>query len=337
MSNLRIHGGDARGTDDASREAYRPVRKILYIGNFFADYLTETHLANSLEEIGIEVVRVNEKNCTEEKIRALANGCDTVFYQRTFGMPFDFRKLGLRSVSYTLDLYFGLQRQIGMAQNPFWKADHVFTVDGGHEDAFRNRGIAHHFLPAAVYGRECHLGTPREEFSCDVAFVGTYHYLKDWPYRRKLIDFLTATYGDRFKLFGDVIANKDPGHKVMVFGNELNDLYASAKVVVCDSINSPFYWSNRVYETLGRGGFAIHPKIEGLEREFTYGKHLVPYFFGDFKGLRGKIDYYLAHPAEREEIRIAGHEFVKNHKTFKQRAQQIIKIINGEIIDPFKT
>lgn len=313
-----------------------PIKKVLYIGNFFADYLTETHMANSLEEIGIEVIRINEKKCNEETIRAAAQGCDTVLYQRTFGMPFDFTSLGIRSVSYTLDLYFGLQRQMGMANNPFWKADYVFTVDGGHEDQFIRKGINHRFLPAGVYGAECQLGTKRKEFECDVAFVGTYHYLKEWPYRRQLVDFLKKTYGPRFKLFGDVISNENPGHQIMAFGKDLNDLYASAKVVVCDSINSPFYWSNRVYETIGRGGFAIHPKIKGLEKEFEYGQHLVPYDYGDFSGLKKKIDYYLTHDVEREEIRKAGYEYVKSHKTFKQRCEQILRIVNGETIDPFK-
>ncbi len=315
----------------------RSVNKVLYLGNFFADYLTETHMANSLEELGIEVVRINEKNCNEKKVRESAEGCDTVFYQRTFGMPFDFTKLGIRSVSYTLDLYFGLSREVGISGNPFWKADYVFTVDGGHEETFEKRGIKHHYLPAGVYGKECTVGTFREEFACDVAFVGTYHYLKEWPYRRQLIDYLEKTYGSRFKLFGDVISNKDPGHKVKVFSNDLNDVYASAKVVVCDSINSPHYWSNRIYETLGRGGFAIHPKIEGLDKEFQYGVHFVPYDYGDFEGLRQKIDYYLAHDAEREKIRKQGQEYVKNHKTFVQRAQQMIAIIDGKEIDPYKT
>ena len=314
-----------------------PIKKIIYIGNFFADYLTETHMANSLEELGIDVIRINEKNCNEKEIRAKAEGCDTVFYQRTFGMPFDFTKLGIRSVSYTLDLYFGLARAMGMAANPFWRADYVFTVDGGHDALFRTKGIRHHFLPAAVYGRECELGTRREELACDVAFVGTYHYLKEWPYRRALVDFLRKTYGPRFKLFGDVVENKDPGYPVMAFGKQLNDVYASAKVVVCDSLNSPVYWSNRVYETLGRGGFAIHPKIEGLEKEFEYGKHLVPYEFGDFDQLKARIDYYLSHEAEREKIRRAGHNFAKNHKTFKHRAEQILRIVAGETVDPFKT
>lgn len=314
-----------------------PIRKVLYIGNFFADYLTETHLANSLEELGVEVVRINEKNCKEEQIRAAAEGCDTVFYQRTFGMPFDFTTLGLRSVSYTLDLYAGLRRAMGIARNPFWKADYVFTVDGGNDDFFRKRGIKHHFLPAAVYGAECSQGTPREEFKCDVAFVGTYHYLPEWPYRKQLVNLLRATYGDRFKLFGDVVANEDPGHKIMVFGKDLNDVYASAKVVVCDSINSKNYWSNRIYETLGRGGFAIHPKIEGLEKEFEYGRHFVPYDYGDFAGLKRKIDYYLAHPDERERIRLAGHDFVRARKTFRQRAEQIMAIVEGKKIDPFET
>lgn len=313
-----------------------PVKKVLYLGNFFADYLTETHMANSLEELGIEVVRINEKGCNEKNIREQVVGCDTVFYQRTFGMPFDFTKLGIRSVSYTLDLYLGLKRQMGIAANPFWKADYVFTVDGGHQKEFVRRGINHYFLPAAVYGKECVGGTSKPELECDVAFVGTYHYLKEWPYRKQLIDFLKKTYGNRFKLFGDVIGNEDPGYPVMAFGKQLNDVYASAKVVVCDSLNSPMYWSNRIYETLGRGGFAIHPKIEGLEKEFEYGKHLVPYEFGDFRKLQCKIDYYLAHPVEREKIRLAGHNFAKKHKTFKQRASQILRIVAGETIDPFQ-
>jgi hypothetical protein len=313
-----------------------PIKKVLYIGNFFADYLTETHLSNSLEELGIEVVRINEKHCNEEQIRAAAEGCDTVFYQRTFGMPFDFTKLGLRSVSYTLDLYIGLGREMGMSANPFWRADFVFTVDGGHDAEFKRRGIHHYYLPPAVYGKECVEGIPRKEFECDVAFVGTYHYLREWPYRKQLIDFLKKTYGNRFKLFGDVITNEDPGHKIMVFGKDLNDVYASAKVIVCDSINSPHYWSNRIYETLGRGGFVIHPKIEGLEKEFTYGKHFVPYDYGDFDGLKRKIDYYLNHSKEREEIRKAGHNYVKTYKTFKKRAEQIIRIIMGEKVDPYE-
>lgn len=314
-----------------------PVKKVLYLGNFFADYLTETHMANSLEELGIEVIRINEKNCNEKEIRAKAEGCDTVFYQRTFGMPFDFTKLGIRSVSYTLDLYLGLKRQMGIAANPFWKADYVFTVDGGHQKEFVRRGINHYFLPAAVYGKECGAGESRPELQCEVAFVGTYHYLKEWPYRKQLVDFLAKTYGPRFKLFGDVIANQDPGYPVMAFGKQLNDVYASAKVVVCDSLNSPMYWSNRIYETLGRGGFAIHPKVVGLEKEFEYGKHLVPYDYGDFEGLKRKIDYYLEHDAEREKIRRAGMAYVAAHKTFKQRCEQIIKIVEGQKVDPFKT
>lgn len=336
MSNLRVRGTDGGGAPIPPRGT-RPIRRILYIGNFVADYLTEVHLAASFEEIGIEVVRIGEKNCTEEKVKAAAVGCDLLVYQRTFGMPFDFTKLGIPSVAYTLDLYFGLRRQLGMAHNPFWKADYVITVDGGHDALFRARGIKHHFLPAAVYGKECVPGKFRKEFECDVAFVGTYHYLKDWPYRRKLVDWLKATYGNRFKLFGDVIDNVDPGYPIMVYGSTMADVFASAKIVVCDSINSPFYWSNRIYETLGRGGFAIHPKIEGLDKEFEYGRHVVPYAYGDFADLKRKIDYYLDRDVEREKIRRAGHDFVKDKKTFVQRAQQILKIVYGEKVDPFRT
>jgi spore maturation protein CgeB len=39
-----------------------------------------------------------------------------------------------------------------------------------------------------------------------------------------------------------------------------------------------------------------------------------------------KIDYYLEHEQERELIRRACHEHVKNHDTYTHRARQILKI-----------
>ena len=58
----------------------------------------------------------------------------------------------------------------------------------------------------------------------------------------------------------------------VIRGKELNDLYATAKVVVgdtlCKGFNYPYYFSDRLFETTGRGGFLIHPYIKGLEDYF---------------------------------------------------------------------
>ena len=129
-------------------------------------------------------------------------------------------------------------------------------------------------------------------------FVGTsadYH-TADWPYRSQLITFLKGRYADRFAAWGHpnpTIRNQD-----------LNDLYASAKVSVGDSLCKNFkhenYWSDRIYETTGRGHFIIHPYIKGLEDSFhIQGKtdrpaELVTYDFGDFEQLGRLIDRYVS-------------------------------------------
>jgi spore maturation protein CgeB len=64
-----------------------------------------------------------------------------------------------------------------------------------------------------------------------------------------------------------------------------------------------------------------------MERHFTDGEHLVFYDFDDFDGLRGLIDYYLDHPAEREKIAQAGHDHVKAHHTYRDRWQSIVETL----------
>jgi spore maturation protein CgeB len=114
-----------------------------------------------------------------------------------------------------------------------------------------------------------------------------------------------------------------------VRGLKLNKLYWSTKIVVGDTLcidfKYPDYWSDRVYETLGRGGFLIHPYVSGMEREFEDKKHLVFYEYGNFKQLKELIDYYLEHDEEREAIRKAGHELVKEKYTYKNRWEYILK------------
>jgi spore maturation protein CgeB len=91
------------------------------------------------------------------------------------------------------------------------------------------------------------------------------------------------------------------------------------------NFNYPDYWSDRIYETLGRGGFLIHPYIPGIEKEFVDKKHVVFYEYGNFQQLKELIDYYLINDEEREAIRKAGHELVKNNYTYSNRWQTILK------------
>ena len=156
----------------------------------------------------------------------------------------------------------------------------------------------------------------------DVVFVGSKKYHPEWPYRTHLINWLDKNYGSRFEHYGN-------GGIESIRGIRLNKLYWSTKVVVGDTLclnfNYPDYWSDRIYETLGRGGFLIHPYIPGIEKEFVDKQHVVFYEYGNFDQLKELIDYYLTHDEEREAIRLAGHELVKDKYTYKHRWEVILK------------
>jgi hypothetical protein len=309
------------------------MAKITFLGNFRVDFTSESHHAKTLESLGHEVIRLQESEATAEIVLMNAMDSSLFIWVHTHGwntigrftmqdVLLELKKHKIPSMTYHLDLWFGLKRQKDLRSKPVYQhIDHFFTVDSKMADWFNsNTSVKGHYLPAGVYDKECTYtpSTPTE----DVIFVGSKTYHSEWPYRPKLINFLSQTYGKRFNLYGR------EGVK-MVRGQELNNLYASTKVVVgdtlCPNFTYPDYWSDRIYETIGRGGFLIHPYIEGLEKEFEDKKHVVFYEYNNLNQLKELVDYYLEHDEEREQIRRSGHELVKNNYTYKNRWQTILK------------
>ncbi len=309
------------------------MAKIAFLGNFRVDYTSETHHANTLESMGHKVIRLQESEAKSEDILKSSIDCDLFIWIHTHGwrtpgkyeMGQVLRTLAdykIPTMTYHLDLWFGLQRQKDLNNHPVYKyIGHFFTVDKKMADWFNQKtNVKGHYVPAGVYDKECIF--KQIELTNDIAFVGSKKYHPEWDYRPKLIDWLGNTYGDKFKHYGI-------GGLASVRGLKLNKVYWSTKIVIgdtlCINFKYPDYWSDRVYETMGRGGFIIHPYISGMEKEFENKKHLVFYEYGNFKQLKELIDYYLEHDEEREAIRKAGHELVKQNYTYKNRWQQILK------------
>jgi hypothetical protein len=309
---------------------------ITFLGNFRVDYTTETHHTKTLESMGHHVIRLQESESTSEDVFNNAINSDLFVWVHTHGwntpgimtmqdVLLRLKKHKIPSMTYHLDLWLGLSRQRDLRRKPVYQhIDHFFTVDRKMAEWFNTRtNVKGHYVPAGVYDKECVYTptTPKE----DVIFVGSKTYHPEWPYRPKLINFLSKTYGTRFNLYG----REGLG---IVRGHDLNNLYASTKVVVgdtlCPNFNYPDYWSDRIYETIGRGGFLIHPYINGLEKEFEDKKHVVFYEYNNLNQLQELINYYLEHDAEREEIRRSGHELVKNNYTYKNRWEAILKELN---------
>jgi glycosyltransferase involved in cell wall biosynthesis len=309
------------------------MARIVFLGNFRVDFTTETHHANTLESMGHTVERLQETEVRSELILEKARNSDLFIWVHTHGwntrgrITMDVVLRNLRAskiptMTYHLDLWFGLSRQKDLGRDPVYKhIQHFFTVDSRMADWFNTHtNVEGHYLPAAVYDKEAYYEPA--ELTNEVIFVGSKTYHPEWQYRPKLINWLESTYKDRFKLYG----REGLG---VVRGDALNKVYASTKIVVgdtlCPNFNYPSYWSDRVYETIGRGGFIIHPYIEGMEKEFTDKENIVFYEYNNFEQLQDLIEYYLKNDKEREAIRLAGHKLVKEKYTYKNRWESILK------------
>lgn len=310
--------------------------KIYMVGNFSAPFCSEVHWAKSLEKLGHEVTRKQENQINRNDILKEIPGHDLFLWVRTWGGFVTLndvnaiRAMGIVSVNVHLDLFIGISREATLDTDPRWRTDFVFTADGDpkSQEIFKQHGINHHWLRAGVFDEGCVMFEPNSdpELQGDVIFVGggKEYAHKEWPYRKRLIEFLEqfpgyAKYGHPQKLVRE---------------NDLNQLYANGKIVVGDSLNvgfnHPNYWSDRVYETTGRGGFLIHPRISGLEKDFEEGKEIVFYDYEDFDQLKEKINFYIKFPDARKAIQKAGFERTKRDHTYTKRMQEMLDIVFNE-------
>lgn len=305
--------------------------KICFVGNFEPPNSTENDLLWTLRDMGHEVYPKQENRAPGSNIILTCRQCDAMLWVHTHGwetpggskaMLDGVKETGCPTASFHLDLYAGLPRSSMVESHPFFRTDYFFGVDGGSQEWYTNKGINHVYTHAGVVKRDCYLGQSDTKF-CDVAFVGSGTYHESWPYRKKLLEWLAATYGKGFRHVG----NPNPGLR----GDDLNQFYAGCKVVVgdtlCPNFAHPEYWSDRPYEALGRGAFLIMPYVKGMEKDFTANEHLVFYEFNDWDGLRTKVDYYLTHDDDRELIRLMGHEHVRKNHTYHNRMETVVETL----------
>jgi len=311
---------------------------IVFLGNFEVSYSSENHHAKSLESLGHTVCKLQERTIKDSFVLQQAMNSDLFIWVHTHGWVTpgrlgmghvleELKKANIPTMTYHLDLWFGLERQKDLEEDDFYKTiGHFFATDKLMADWFnKNTNVKGHFLPAGVYDKECYIHEDynKDEFDYDVIFVGSKRYHHEHKYRAELIDFLRRIYGKRFLHVG---GDGDTG---TVRGNDLNKIYAKSRIAVGDSLNIdfnyPYYTSDRLFESTGRGGFTIYPRIKGLEEYFIDEEEIVFYEHGNLEDLKSKIDKYLDDNSTRELIRLNGHERTKQEHTYIHRWAQILK------------
>ena len=314
------------------------IKNICFVGNFALPYCSESQYKIELESLGYNVTCIQEDATTSDQVLDAALVSDAFFWVHSHHMSIPgsismeivlqkLREAGVPSFAYHLDLYMPLERWREYEDAPYFKVDHFFTVDKLMADWFNeNTPTKGHFLLPGAFSGQNYIEDYSQTFAGDVAFIGNKGYHPEWPWRPQLIDWLRNTYQEQFTHWGG-------DGKALVREKKFNDVCASTKVIVGDTLcvgfDYPNYFSERLFNITGAGGFIIHPYIKGIEEAFEIGKEIETFHFGDFDELRGKIDYYLAHPKERNDIRLAGYlRTIKEH-TYQHRLETIIKTLDN--------
>ena len=308
-----------------------PVR-IGFIGNFTVPYTTECERKWSFEKLGHTVVSFQENKTTARQLLDAMPNLDMLLYSHTHDPAYvipglrdvfeAYKRAGVPTVSAHLDRWAWLDRVKDVGVEATWFTEHIFMADCSPEavDLYDGLGLNWHYLKPGVVEKDCYLADPdHDRFPHDIVFTGSKGYHREYSFRPKLVDWLHRTYGERFGHYG--------GDGIRTLRqHDLNVALASAKIVVGDSCfgGRPNYVSDRYYETRGRGGFLLHPDVDGVD---NIG---VGHYDGcDLDSLGEAIDYWLTHDAEREVMRIDGFEHVKQHETYTQRATQILATVFG--------
>lgn len=313
--------------------------RVGYVGGFRETWTTETHVARAFErhpEVD-SVARLSSFVTSWPELVKRANEFDLLVFaarplphDRAYGPSslIRLRDAGVPTVSYHLDIYNGLRRVTEVGYATWWKTDLVFTADGGTNDLFWERcGVRHEWLPAAIPVEECYRSEDYDDRALGkILFVGGFPYLPEWQWRRDLIGWLREFYRDDFVLL--------PTDGERIHGDDLNRLYASAEVVIGDSFCPHFahgyYWSDRIYQTLGRGGLFVHPTIPGLSTQYEPGVDFEDYAFGDFIRLRQIITELREErsPSEIEAMRNAALEHTLDAHTYDHRVASMLQVLD---------
>jgi Glycosyl transferases group 1 len=300
--------------------------RIVFLGNFDFPFSTESHHAWTWEKLGHHVIRLQENRSTTDQVLAACNGAQIFQYTHTHGwgtpgtislddMLQKIHGMGVKSFSYHLDLYWGLnvldRRESRIGQHPSWKVQYFFSTDGAHDAEYKSRGVNHFYLPPGVVEYGCHKGQFNPALASDIGFVGSVGYHPEYPFRTQMVEALQKMYGPQFRIYSGMREET------------LNNVYASCKIVVGDHCMAgmPRYWSDRLPETCGRGGFLIYPRTEGMTiPTATYEPQ-------DLVSLFNQVAFYINNPQERERVRDAAFEHVKANDTYTHRLQTILQVM----------
>lgn len=304
---------------------------VAYCGNFRSPESTENHWKYAFESLGARFHAVQQDTASEDEWEAAASEADLALWSTTWGWPLPAHRKtwerinarGVRTASLHLDLIIGLarEREVLDGQHPqFFGPEIVWTSDGSHDEKWSDLGVPHRWLAPAIHEPNALIGVARPEYEARVCFTGSVKgYHVEHKRRQELIEQARHRWpGRQFRIYG-------PDHDNAIRGPALADVYASAEVVIGDSLclNGPqdLYLSDRVPTCAGAGGLLLHPWNQATS-------HFMPAAIWTDWNVTDQLDEVERilewSDEEKHAFRMAAHHHVVECHTYGVRARMVL-------------
>jgi len=168
---------------------------------------------------------------------------------------------------------------------------------------------------------------PDDEYRCDITTAGNQHFWRVALYN--IWKTITLSCGGRPRRYGcpnGPVAQMYQGR--LVLNEDKARAFLGAKIVLNNQHYGEIWGLNvRTFEAAGIGAFQMVDWQPGLNQLFDIGKEIIS--FSGIDDMKSKIDYFLAHNDERDEIAEAGKRRAHAEHTYKHRLQLLFDTLSG--------
>jgi spore maturation protein CgeB len=309
------------------------MRKIIFFGKSKRRTRTTFHIVRAFRERGNQVLWLNpagirrrQKKHSEQWIQNQVESFqpDIIFIYSRDIPPGILRQVstgGIKTVLYYEDMSSEISSSLIHLGR---QVDFFLATNSGLIEDYRRAGVANPIYFTGACDRYDH--RPRRPFlpiwKSDIAFIGRARPNETRvSLTRKLNErFDVRVYGKSWQDFGLKATLKTVAPR----GYGL--ICSGAKILLGADITSEVegYWSNRLWLTLGCGGFFLTRYVAGMEKYFENKKHLV--WYHEERECMDLAEEYLAKPRDRRRIAQEGYRLVHEQHTFHHFVDRVTSL-----------
>lgn len=309
------------------KEPLKSPIKIGAVGVFNNDFSSSIFFSNGFEKLDSvsSVIRYDYRENLKRRINIasdlldLSRGVDLVIIMKGSGIPLQAIKLCSKQCStlfWMMDIYSHFTRNQRLLENSLF-CDYRTATGYGTCKLWgeRIKLPVHHILD----GSDTSIYYPtKTRKSYDVTFIGGTDRERDAVY-----NFIKNRY--KVKFFGPKYSRR------FIRPDEFRQICNSSKIVLNISRGKlEGYSSLRLWNLLACGSMVMTKHIPNMRERMGLeaDKNIVD--FSNFLELQRKLDYYLEHSDKREEVEKEGLEFLRNNRTWKHTAGEIVDLVTNK-------